>query len=72
MTPPPQVALIGRDRTDASYFWLLREGERYVLWGFNGSPDAMTALGRQLFLIAVHWLASGSPYRTYLPLAQRP
>jgi len=52
---PADVLLIGQIVEQTStHYPLVQEENRYLLWGFNGSPDAMTTLGQQLFVNAVY------------------
>ena len=66
------AVLLGREPTDADHYTLVREGEKYWLWGFTGSPGSMTEAGKDLFINFVaaiigtggatpNYAASGSP-----------
>gem|GEM_PF-5932207 len=66
------AVLIGREPTDDTHYSLVREGEKYWLWGFTGSPGSMTQAGKDLFINFVaaiigtggatpNYAASGSP-----------
>lgn len=50
--PPSDVTVIGLEPLSPDHAPLIRQGCA-ELWGFSGSPDAMTADGKQLFLNAV-------------------
>jgi len=46
---PEDVVLLGKDATLADYYPLIEEKNRYLLLGFNASPDDMTQTGKDLF-----------------------
>ena len=48
--PPADILLIGREPNDKAHYPIVRQGSRYVLWGFTGSPAQMTPAGRTLFV----------------------
>jgi hypothetical protein len=48
--PPADALLIGREANNDTHYVLVQQGERYVLWGFTGSPEQMTDVGRRLFV----------------------
>jgi len=53
---PRGVRVLGRDATSENYYPLTLELNRYLLWGWNGPPDVMTAAGRSLFLNILEYL----------------
>jgi len=55
---PTDVEVLGREVGDPEHYPLVLEGRRYVLWGFTGSPDAMTSVGRELFVNLVYFVRS--------------
>ncbi|NJM09220.1 S8 family serine peptidase [Candidatus Gracilibacteria bacterium] len=54
-------------------FPIVQSGERFLLWGFDGAPPAMTEAGRDLFLNALHFQATAFAVplraRTFVPRA---
>ena len=46
----PGVELLARRPSESSLYWLAREQARYLLWGFNYGPTAMTENGKELFV----------------------
>jgi len=46
----PGVELLARRPSESSLYWLAREQARYLLWGFNYGPAAMTENGKELFV----------------------
>lgn len=58
--PPAGVTLIGREPADALHYNLVRQDielRRFLLWGFQAGPPAMTAEGRHLFINVARFLA---------------
>ena len=53
---PVDVTLIGRETGDTEHYSIVEEESRYLLWGFDGSPEAMTDTGKELFANVV-WYA---------------
>jgi len=55
LDPPTYVTLFGRE-VDSSTHYIIAEqeyaGRPNLLWGFDGSPDAMTETGKKLFVNA--------------------
>ena len=47
---PDDVTLIGREIDSATHYPIVQQTDRYVLWGFDGSPEAMTGMGKELFV----------------------
>jgi hypothetical protein len=47
---PPDVEKLAHRPTASQNFWLAREQSRYLLWGFNQGPTAMTNRGKELFV----------------------
>jgi hypothetical protein len=56
--PIDGVVLLGREAADPAHYPLLRQDPRYVFWGFTGAPDAMTELGRRVFVQACRYTAA--------------
>ena len=50
--PPTDVTLIGREPADQTHYNLVQQTERYLLWGFQAGPPAMTETGQHLFVNA--------------------
>jgi hypothetical protein len=48
--PPDDVTLIGREINDSTHYSIVQQTWRYLLWGFDGPPDAMTPTGKDLFV----------------------
>ena len=48
--PIQNVALFGSNPSEVNQYILLREQERFFLWGFTNGPRDMTPTGQQLFL----------------------
>lgn len=48
--PLPDVKMVADLPSSASYFPLIRETERYLLWGFDGTPSAMTPKGLRVLI----------------------
>lgn len=46
----PGVERLARKPSSSIHYWLAREASRYLLWGFNLGPSAMTDTGRGLFV----------------------
>lgn len=55
--PPADVGLLGREEVSPKHYALVRQGDRFVLWGFTAGPDAMTADGRKLFVATCRYTA---------------
>ena len=60
-TPANGQVLIGRLPEDATRYPILREGDRYLLWGFSGGPLEMTAGGQQFFVNILRSLLPKQP-----------
>jgi len=56
-SPVEGVTPLGREVTDSNHYPLIQQDDRYVLWGFDASPAAMTQTGKNLFVNVVSWLA---------------
>lgn len=54
---PADMVLIGREPADQTHYNLLQQATRYLLWGFQASPSAMTEAGRHLFINVARYLA---------------
>jgi hypothetical protein len=58
--PPSDMVLIGRESANAVHYNLVQQvtrTNRYLLWGFQAGPPAMTDDGRHLFVNMVRYLA---------------
>ncbi|MBM4431344.1 MAG: hypothetical protein FJ026_13525, partial [Chloroflexi bacterium] len=55
--PPGDVILIGREPADQTHYNLVQQTERYLLWGFQGGPPAMTVDGQHLFVNVARYMA---------------
>ncbi len=49
-TPLMGTQLLGQDPDDARYFTILMQVDRFVLWGFDKGPNAMTNSGQRVFV----------------------
>ena len=49
-TPPEGVTLIGREADNSTHYPIVQQTNLYLLWGFDGSPEAMTETGKELFV----------------------
>jgi hypothetical protein len=54
---PSSVTLIGRDSTSFSHYAIVEQYQRYMFWGFTGSPKQMTVAGKQLFVHTCRYVA---------------
>ena len=57
---PPSMVLIGREPADQTHYTLVEQDvqeRRFLLWGFQTGPRAMTGDGRHLFVNVVRRLA---------------
>jgi hypothetical protein len=55
---PETVTVISREVDSYGYYPLALEHNRYLLWGFAGSPESMTEIGKSLFINHVIWSAN--------------
>jgi hypothetical protein len=46
---PANVVLLGRNDAGQEHYPLVQEAPRYLLWGWEASPDSMTQIGKELF-----------------------
>jgi parallel beta-helix repeat protein len=74
---PANVDPLGRAVSDAQHYSLTLEEGKFLLWGFSGSPEAMTATGKDLFINALHLLLArrcfpGLPDPEIAPLGSEP
>lgn len=53
--PPESGVRMAAMSDNAGLFPIVQLEQRYLLWGFDGGPDAMTADGRQLFINAMQF-----------------
>jgi len=54
---PETVTVLGSDASPG-YYPLAQEHKRYLFWGFSGSPESMTEIGKHLFINLVIWSAN--------------
>lgn len=57
LKPPSGVILIGREPADQTHYNLVQQTERYLLWGFQAGPPAMTMDGQHLFVNVARYMA---------------
>ena len=55
---PSDVVLFGQQVASSTYYLLLQQANRYILWGFSGSAKDMTETGTDLFANVVSYLIS--------------
>lgn len=55
-SPQPGVNPLAQGVGYISYYLILQEDARYVLWGFTASPAYMTQTGRELFVNIITWM----------------
>lgn len=55
-TPLMGTQLMGQDPDDARYYTILMQVDRFVLWGFDKGPQAMTNNGQRLFVNILDYL----------------
>jgi hypothetical protein len=56
-TPPADAVLLGREEVSPKHYPLVRQGDRFVLWGFTAGPADMTADGRKVFVATCRYTA---------------
>lgn len=54
--PVQDVSTLGRNPSDANQYMLVRQQDKYILWGFANGPKNMTPTGQQLFVNVVESL----------------
>jgi hypothetical protein len=54
--PLDDVTYIGREVDDQDHYILVQQDPHFTLWGFQGPPEVMTSVGRDLFINLV-WFA---------------
>jgi len=59
-TPSPYLILIGLEVEDKAHYPVIQQG-RFLLWGFQASPSAMTAVGQQLFVNISRYMIGVQP-----------
>jgi len=64
-SPVAGVTPLGRLPTSLDRSVLIQEDTRYVLWGFNNSPEDMTQTGKDLFVNTVTWLGLHNPVAAF-------
>jgi parallel beta-helix repeat protein len=55
---PETVTVLGAEANNPRYYPLALEHNRYLFWGFAGSPESMTDVGKRLFINVVIWSAN--------------
>ena len=55
---PETVTVLGGEVDSNGYYPLAQEHNRYLFWGFSGSPESMTEVGKLLFINLVIWIAN--------------
>ncbi|MHC4559830.1 MAG: type 1 glutamine amidotransferase family protein, partial [Planctomycetota bacterium] len=55
---PETVTVLGEEAHNPRYYPLAMEHSRYLFWGFSGSPESMTEVGKRLFINLVIWSAN--------------
>jgi parallel beta-helix repeat protein len=55
---PETVTVFGGEADNPGYYPLALENNRYLFWGFAGSPESMTEVGKRLFINVVIWSAN--------------
>jgi hypothetical protein len=57
LRPSSDLTLLGREPADQVHYNLIQQTSRYLLWGFDAGPAAMTADGWHLFVNVARYLA---------------
>ncbi|MBD3215706.1 MAG: hypothetical protein GF311_24050 [Candidatus Lokiarchaeota archaeon] len=57
-SPPSNLTILTRSSQGSTYSSVLKEGNEYIYWGFEISPNHMTDTGKKLFLNLVYDLYS--------------
>ncbi|MDT8300551.1 MAG: right-handed parallel beta-helix repeat-containing protein [Sedimentisphaerales bacterium] len=55
---PETVTALGGEADSPGYYPLAQEHNRYLFWGFAGSTESMTEVGKRLFIDVVIWSAN--------------
>lgn len=55
---PETVTALGGEADNPGYYPLALENNRYLFWGFSGSPESMTEVGKRFFINVVIWSAN--------------
>ncbi len=55
--PPADMLLLGREPDDKTHYNLLQQRSRFLLWGFQAGPSAMSADGLHLFVNVARYMA---------------
>ena len=63
----PDLTLLGREVGDLNHYPLVQQGNRYILWGFAGSPVDMTTVGQDLFNNIIVYMITPVPIRSIIP-----
>ncbi len=54
--PTGDMTLIGREPGDQTHYDLIQQTARYLLWGFQAAPPAMTTDGKHLFVNVARYM----------------
>ncbi len=57
LRPTSDMTLFGREPADQTHYNLIQQTARYLLWGFDAGPHAMTEDGWHLFVNVARYLA---------------
>ncbi len=52
---PADVEVLAQRPSEAGFYWLAREKNRFLLWGFNEGPVGMTTEGKELFVNTAYY-----------------
>ncbi|HEY66199.1 MAG TPA: VWA domain-containing protein [Caldilineae bacterium] len=55
--PSKDITLIGREPGNETHYNIVQQTDRFLLWGFQAGPSAMTEDGRHLFINVARYLA---------------
>lgn len=64
-SPGENVVLLG-GQSQSHYYPIIQE-KRFLLWGFDGSPETMTQIGKDIFIEIVTFFSSYSPQNIPTP-----
>jgi hypothetical protein len=67
---PETVTPIGKEVYSNDHYPLALENDRYLLWGFTGSPESMTQIGKDLFANVVIHTANAAWDEVSCPLCE--
>jgi hypothetical protein len=55
-TIPDNIVVLGREADAPDHYPIAIEDDRYLLWGFAGSPGSMTQDGKDLFINVIAFM----------------